>query len=204
MSLSDTCLNQHHKENEIAKRWLFLGLLGATGVHAGLVPLLLLLPPSVMDSAESSRIELIAIAPSEPPDVPENVPEPEVEVTPEPPQEAVVEPTPTPISTATLAPTPTVIEAAPAPTLEPENLEEPVEEPEVAEKEEPETSEEVAKETSEELNEEVLADPLTTEPEGALSDWLSSNSSPVEPFATGTSGGNHHRGLARFVWWQCP
>lgn len=64
MSLSTTCLQQHVKENAIAKKWLLRGLLIAAGAHVGLIPLMAMIPPDMAQQPE--RISLVVTSPTEP------------------------------------------------------------------------------------------------------------------------------------------
>ncbi len=64
MSLSDTCLKQHAKEEATTQTWLLRGLLIAAGVHLGLIPLMTFLPGEVAKPPE--RIALVVTGPAEP------------------------------------------------------------------------------------------------------------------------------------------
>ncbi|MEM6256365.1 MAG: TonB family protein [Cyanobacteria bacterium P01_D01_bin.156] len=61
MALSQTCIEQHSKEDSISRRWAKCGLLCAAGLHAGLISLLALSPTP----EKQERIELIVMASSQ-------------------------------------------------------------------------------------------------------------------------------------------
>ncbi len=86
MSLSSACLNQHAKEDAIAKKWLLRGFLIAAGAHLGLIPLMAFAPPDVI--APPERIALVVTGPTDPLETPEKVTE---EVPPEESVEALTE-----------------------------------------------------------------------------------------------------------------
>ncbi len=59
MALSQACIEQHNRENAIARRWLWWGLVCASGFHVALVPLLALRSHPVKSLDELERIELL-------------------------------------------------------------------------------------------------------------------------------------------------
>ncbi len=65
MALSQSCIEQHNKEDAIARRWLCWGLVCASGFHVALIPLLAMRPLPLKDLDELERIELIVTAPDE-------------------------------------------------------------------------------------------------------------------------------------------
>ena len=64
MSLSQTCLNQHAKEDAITKKWVLRGLVAAAGIHLGLIPLAALFSDNIAKPPE--RISLIVTGPAKP------------------------------------------------------------------------------------------------------------------------------------------
>ena len=145
MGLSKTCLEQHEKENACTRRWLSWGVLGATSLHVGLIPLMEYVPPQFLTLEEEPVIELIVT------DVPELEPELE-ELAPIPePQAATLA-----ARAQVAAPPPPAIEAAPPLST----IEADVEPLQEDASEEPEAPEIV--EADEDVDEEVEDDEIET------------------------------------------
>ncbi|MFE4106870.1 energy transducer TonB [Almyronema epifaneia] len=157
MGLSQACLEQHDKENALTRRCLSWGLLSAVGVHAGFVPMLLLMPTPLAATKTPNRIELVVTPPEPDP----AVVEPETELAEEvsaaaPSQPAASQPAAAPALQPVAALPPP---AAPLPA-QPESAPEIVE----ADEDQPDLEDEaVLPETSEETE-----DAVETEPDGRL------------------------------------
>ncbi|PZO18379.1 MAG: hypothetical protein DCF25_09810 [Leptolyngbya foveolarum] len=208
MSLSDTCLKQHEKENAIAKKWVLRGLIIATGAHLGLIPLMAFIPADVAKPPE--RIELVVTGPTDPIDPTEAALE---EVPPEETVEALTEAvaqaelaagsqisggisappplaafqTPLDDSAALAEPSTESFEPAEPEVTEPEVVEEPKAlEPEVSE------STETADNPSEASSEAIEPDEIAAD-EGKPSETetADSDSEPVETAANNTADNNN-------------
>ncbi|NER84729.1 MAG: hypothetical protein F6K42_35475 [Leptolyngbya sp. SIO1D8] len=148
MALSNDCLRQHDRENTLTQRRLTVGLLGAVGLHMGLLPWLNWSPLQLTQLDEPDRIQLV-VTPEAPEPIPETLSE-EVVAPPEPeaPPPVPAELAETPTAALTLDDSPEIEE------LETETAPEP--EAEVSEAEpEVETS------ASEEISADPLADVLS-------------------------------------------
>lgn len=181
MSLSSACLNQHAKEDAIAKQWLLRGLLIAAGAHLGLIPLMAFIPPDAI--APPERIALVVTGPTDPLETPEVSgavpPEESVEALTEALAQAELA-TESQISGGSSAPPPPIASFQPAP--EPPTASEPVESKpaEVPEPEAEEPSLEPEADEPEEMNESNSSKP---EAEKLESDSAESETDSVETAA---------------------
>ncbi|MEO1348551.1 MAG: TonB family protein [Cyanobacteria bacterium J06635_15] len=146
MALSNDCLRQHYRENTLTQRWTLLGMLGATGLHLGLLPLIGWVPAQLSDQSETDTIQIV-VTPTEAEPAPSELAETSTEAGSDS-AELASQPPPLQVperaelsATANLAPEPEV-------EAEPEELEAETE-PETVEDPEAETEPEVVDETTE-------------------------------------------------------
>ncbi|MEM9003870.1 MAG: TonB family protein [Cyanobacteria bacterium P01_F01_bin.86] len=170
MALSKDCIQQHTLEQALTRRWLSIGIVGATSVHLGLLPFIGSLPQRLTDLETPDSIQMFVVSdPSEP------IPEAELEEA----AEAAVEPAPAPPPEAPL-PTPAELASEPNPGGSLNLDDSPAEEPEL---ENPETEVEATEEGSPE--EETTE--LETEPSSEL-EAADVDTNPLTAFADGFEG----------------
>lgn len=64
MALSRDCINYRDRQQVRTQRWVLWGILGAVGVHAGVIPMWRWLPSSAAQLATEERIQLTVMPPS--------------------------------------------------------------------------------------------------------------------------------------------
>ncbi|MDA0674628.1 MAG: hypothetical protein O3C67_13115, partial [Cyanobacteria bacterium] len=63
MALSQNCRQQRDREQALTQRWLRWGVLGAVGLHGGLLPLVGAATDTILSQAENTPIQILVTAP---------------------------------------------------------------------------------------------------------------------------------------------
>ncbi|WP_008308154.1 hypothetical protein [Leptolyngbya sp. PCC 6406] len=63
MALSRDCLQQHLRGQVLTQRWAIFGVLGVTGLHLGLMPIMGWTSAQMPDVTSCDRIQLMVLSP---------------------------------------------------------------------------------------------------------------------------------------------